>query len=62
MIGQVSHESHHLGSLLGAIELPVLCASVCKVGYFMLKLGRLYRTSRGGLIYLPLQGNVTKYS
>jgi hypothetical protein len=26
--------SHRLGSVLGAIELPVLCAFVCIVGYF----------------------------
>ena len=25
--------SHHLQSLLGVIELTVLCAFVCKVGY-----------------------------
>ena len=34
VIGQRDHVSHHLGSLLGAIELTVLCAIVCKVGYF----------------------------
>ena len=26
--------SYHLGSLLSAIELSILCACVCKVGYF----------------------------
>ena len=26
--------SHHLQSLLGGIELTVLCAFICKVGYF----------------------------
>ena len=34
MIGQIGHFSHHLGSPLGAIELTVLCAYVCKVKYF----------------------------
>ena len=34
MIGQICYVSHHLGSLLGAIELIVLCASACSVGYF----------------------------
>ena len=26
--------SHHLGSILGAIKLILLCAFVCIVGYF----------------------------
>ena len=33
MIGKIGHVSHHLGSLLGAIELTVLCTLVCIVGY-----------------------------
>ena len=34
VIGWIGVVSHHLGSLLGAIELTFLCAFVCKVGYF----------------------------
>jgi hypothetical protein len=34
VIGQTCFVSRGLGSLLGAIELIVLCASVCTVGYF----------------------------
>ena len=31
--GHVGHISRHLGSLLGVIELTVLCAFGCRVGY-----------------------------
>ena len=34
MIGWIGHVSHHLRSLLGVIELTILCAFVCKVGCF----------------------------
>ena len=34
VIGQIGLVSRHLGSLLGAIGLTVLCAFVCKVGHF----------------------------
>ena len=34
VIGQLGVLSHHLQSLLGAIELIILCAFVCRVGYF----------------------------
>ena len=54
VIGRISHVSHHLGSLLGAMELHVLYAFVCKVGYFMYKLGRLYRTGRGFDLFTSL--------
>ena len=47
--------SHHLGSLLGAIELTVLYA---KCDILMSNLGRLYGTS---LTYLPIWENVTIY-
>jgi len=33
MIGWIGVVSHHLQSLLDVIELTILCASVCKVGY-----------------------------
>ena len=33
MIGQIGLVSHHLQSLLGAVELTVLCAFVCRVRY-----------------------------
>ena len=33
MIGHIGLVSHHLQSLLGAVELTVLCAFVCKVIY-----------------------------
>ena len=34
MIGWTCVASRHLRSLLGAIELIVFCAFVCRVGYF----------------------------
>ena len=34
MIGQIGAVSHYLQSLLGAIELTVLCAFVYTVEYF----------------------------
>ena len=34
MISQIGHVSHHLGSLLGAIELIIFCALTCIVRYF----------------------------
>ena len=39
MIGRIVHVSHHLGSLLGVIELIVLCASACNIGYFDAQIG-----------------------
>jgi hypothetical protein len=34
VVGRIGHVSHHLGSLLGAIdEFTILCAFVCRVGY-----------------------------
>ena len=33
MIGQIGVVSHHLRSLLGAIELTILCVVVCREGY-----------------------------
>jgi hypothetical protein len=34
MIGHISYVSHHSESILGVIELFVLCAFICRVGYF----------------------------
>ena len=34
MVGRISVVSHHSQSLLGVIELTILCAFVCRVGYF----------------------------
>jgi hypothetical protein len=34
VVGRIGLVSHHLGSLLGAIELVVLCAFRRGVGYF----------------------------
>jgi hypothetical protein len=34
VIGWIGHISHHLGSVLSAIELTVLCVFVSIVGYF----------------------------
>ena len=33
MFGWISLVSHHLGSLLGVIELTILCAFISIVGY-----------------------------
>ena len=47
VIGRLGLASHHLGSLLGAIELTILCAFLhAQYVILMLKLRRLYRTSR----------------
>ena len=34
VFGRITLVSHHLGLLLGVIKLTILCAFVCKVGYF----------------------------
>ena len=34
MIGWIDVIAHHSQSFLGAIELTVMCAFICKVGYF----------------------------
>jgi hypothetical protein len=34
MIGQIGHAAHYLGSPLRAIESTIMCAFVCRVGYF----------------------------
>ena len=34
VIGWIGVVLHHLQSLLSAIELPISCAFVCKVGHF----------------------------
>ena len=41
VIGWIGVVSHHLWSLLGAIERTILCAFVCRVGYFDAQLGKL---------------------
>jgi hypothetical protein len=38
MIGWIQHVSHHLSSLLGAIEFTILCAFVFRVEYFDAKI------------------------
>ena len=43
----IGHVSHHLRMLFNAIELVVLHAFTCKVGYFDAQIVRLYYTSRG---------------
>jgi hypothetical protein len=44
MISRIGVVSHHLQSLLGAIELAILCAFVRRVGYFEARI-------RGALLY-----------
>ena len=34
MISRIGLVSQHLQSLLSVIELPILCAFICNVGYF----------------------------
>jgi hypothetical protein len=34
VIGWIGPASHHLGLLLGASKLIILCAFICKVGYY----------------------------
>ena len=34
VIGQIGVVSYHLRSLLGVVKLTILCAFLCKVGYF----------------------------
>ena len=60
MIEWISHVSHHLGSLLSDIELIILCAFVCKVGYFDAQI-RETIIQVGVLTYLPFSKKVTKY-
>jgi hypothetical protein len=36
MVGHIGLVSHHLRSLLGAVQLTVSCACVCKVESFIL--------------------------
>ena len=38
VIGQIGVVSYHLSSLLGALELIVLCGFQCKVGFFDAKI------------------------
>lgn len=39
MIGWIGFVSHNLGLLFGTVDLTVICACVCKVGYLMSKQG-----------------------
>ena len=34
-VGRIGPISHHLGSLLGVVELTISCAFVCRVGYLV---------------------------
>ena len=43
---QIGLVPHHLGSLAGVIGSTILCAFTCTIGYLMLKLERLFCTSR----------------
>ena len=42
VIGWIDVVSHHLQSILSAIELTILCDSYAKYGSLMLMLGQLY--------------------
>ena len=54
--------SRHLQSLLGAIELTVLCAFACKTRYFDAQIKETHSTIQvDGIVYLPLRENVTNY-
>jgi hypothetical protein len=46
VIGRIHVVSHHLRSLLGAIELIVSFAFLCRVGYFDAQIKETYYTSR----------------
>lgn len=61
VIGWIGFGSHQLGSLLGAIELTVLCAILCRVGYFNAQIMGVLLYKQGGLTNLPLWENVTSY-
>ena len=54
MICWIDVVSHHLQPLMGAIELNIMCAFVCKVGYFDAQLREKLCIQVGGLTYLPL--------
>ena len=54
MIGHIGIASHDLRSLLDAIELIVLCAFVCKVGYYDAQIRETLLYKIRGLTYLPL--------
>jgi hypothetical protein len=54
--------SHHLRSLLGAMELIILCEFINKVGYFDAQIRETLLYKQGLLfVYSPLWKNVTTY-
>ena len=55
-IGRISPNSYQLGLLLGVMEFTILCAFVCKVGYFDAQIRLTPRYKEGGLTYSPLWG------
>jgi hypothetical protein len=59
VIGWIGHVSHHLGLLLGAIELTSSCAFVCKVGQIDCPYQGDCIVQVGCLTYLLLWENVT---
>ena len=60
MIGQIGHVSSHYWLLLSVTKLFVLCAFVCKVGYFDAWI-RETIVPLGDFTYLPLWEQVTNY-
>ena len=52
VIGRLGLASHHLESLLGVIELIILCAFACIVYYFDVEMKETLLYKYGGLTYL----------
>jgi hypothetical protein len=56
--GHIGHVSCHLGSLLSAIELIVLCVFVCKVGFFDAQIKGHSIVQVRDLTYLSIWGDI----
>lgn len=54
VVGRISHVAHHLRSFFNAFEITVLCACVCKVGYFDTQIREIFTVQVGELTDLPL--------
>jgi hypothetical protein len=61
MIGWIGHVSYDLGFFLSDIELIVLCAFICRVGYFDAQISETSTIKVGGFDLHASLGNETNY-
>ena len=61
MIGRIGVVSHHLRSLMGVIELTVLCAFVCKVRYFNAQIRETLLYKEGVVLTCLFRKNTFNY-